>query len=524
VSWFPRPQKAADIRVFRAGSALNKEQLFALLHDPSAAEWQDKVGVAGPVEGSAKSTTRLMCVNGWVLKTNMDAATTDVDAALEKNRVSAAMCGRVRIWHPDKTWAAYLANDKWLPLSATPELTTLRKLTDKDEKLRSWTAMIEIAVEAGLNYKIGLDLNPSNFGRLPGSEKLYYLDDEWYPQLRFTELASAVVARIPEEPDISESEWESWGRILAVVFDPVCFGNAQSELLDGIDGHPLVPQFQAKRAAMCNGLKRTWGDRRKSSAKPNRAWADGAVQRTAIIADVHSNAVALDAVLKECAAQNVDSYIFVGDAVGYGPQPRECVQRLAELPNAQFVRGNHDHTIGIGVHKDSMNRLARASASWTHEQLSNEERHWLLALPLEARGPGWLAVHGAPKDPRRFFSYVYELTFKDNLDHLANSDIKLCFCGHTHVQYVHEKLLDGECKKLGAPPSVQLNNQSILLVNPGSVGQPRDRDNRAAFAIWDRAQSAISMHRVEYSVETVIEALRRSGLPVDLGERLRNGI
>ena len=522
--WFPKPSLPADIRIAGVGGALNRDRMFDLLSDPSAVEWRDKVGVTGPLDGSAKATSRLIASSGWVLKTNIALAARAAEDIASRIRVAMEMSGRVRLWHPDKTWAVYRAGDSWYSLSATPELRTVRRIVGFANKVRGWTTMCELAVEIAQTAGIGLDLNPSNFGDLPNDARLYYLDDEWYPQLTFAELASASVARIPEEPEAEEREWWSWGQVLGGVLQPLCpSSSSRRELLDSVSEHPITAQFASKRAALCDGLRLAmFPERTQRKSRAASELNDDRLQRTAVIADVHGNVVALDAVLSECARLGVDSYIFAGDAVGYGPNPRECVQRLAELPNAHVVRGNHDHAIGIGVFKEGMNRQARSCANWTHDQLSREEREWLVSLPLDARGANWLAVHGAPKDPHRFLAYVYELTYQDNLEHMARNHISLCFCGHTHVQFIHEKTAAGEHRKLGCPEHTDVGDHRILIVNPGSVGQPRDHDSRAAFAVWDRLRNSIFLHRVSYSVQPVAESLHRLGF-VNLAERLLQG-
>jgi len=303
---------------------------------------------------------------------------------------------------------------------------------------------------------------------------------------------------------------------------PICRSRERcEELVSCVADHPVAGQFSRRRGALRDGLRAVLlarGAGRKPASGSGRAH-----QHTAVIADVHGNAPALEAVLAECARLSVDSYLFLGDAVGYGPKPRECVQRLAELRRAQCIRGNHDHAMGSGVFDTGMNRLARSCAGWTHEQLSREEREWLVTLPLDAGGDGWLAVHGAPKDPRRFFAYVYELTFEENLEHIARNNVQLCFCGHTHVQFVHERTLAGGYRKTGTPEHSKLERGRTLLINPGSVGQPRDGDVRAAFAVWHREQESVSLHRVPYAVELVVESLRELNLPHELGERLLRG-
>jgi len=522
--WFPKPSLPADIRIVGVGGALSRDRLFGLLTDPTATEWREKVGVPGPLDGSGKITSRLILSGGWVLKTNVGVVANAEADMVSRIMVATTMSGRVRLWHPDKTWAIYRVDDSWYALNATPELSTVRRISGYANKVRAWTAMCALAVETALSAEIGLDLNPSNFGVLPSDARLYYVDDEWYPRLTFAEIASATVARIPEEQEADEREWRSWGQVLGGVLQPLCpSSSSRRDLLDSVAEHPIAAKFTSKRTALCDGLRQSLLPQRTRRTGQVPLEGDGdPLRRTAIIADVHGNSAALNAVLSECAELDIDSYIFAGDAVGYGPNPRECVQRLAELPNAQFVRGNHDHAIGTGVFKEGMNRLARSCADWTHNQLSREEREWLVSLPLDARGANWLAVHGAPKDPQRFLAYVYELTYEDNLEHMAKNKIRLCFCGHTHVQFIHEKTADGEYRKLGCPTATELGDHRILIINPGSIGQPRDHDSRAAFAVWDRARNSVSLHRVSYSIQPVAESLQRLGF-ASLADRLLHG-
>lgn len=524
--WFPRPASPADVEIVGASAALTPQQIFDLLTEPSAIEWKEKVGVVGPVEGSAKSWTRLLASNSWVLKTSLDSASEDKLQLVELAEKAARLGARSSFWHPKKVWGVYRSDDLWYPLSVTPEVSTLRRVGDINDKIRAWTAMLEMCVEVGVKNGIGLDINPANFGRDADGSSLYYIDDEWYAEFKLSELASGIVGRIPEEPDLDESEWASWGSVLFSVLAPACTTDDRwNELWDKVASHPITAKFESRRAALHEALREGHNGyrERKEKLASRRNSASQEPSRTAVIADVHGNAFALDAVLEACKDHGVDSYLFLGDAVGYGPQPKECIQKLAELPNAMFVRGNHDHAIGTGVLKEGMNRLARSCAEWTYNQLDDGERQWLLQMPLDVQGPGWVGVHGAPKDPKRFLAYVYELTFQDNLEHMAAQKLQLCFCGHTHVQFVHAKIPDGESQKLGVPESIDLNRNRVLIVNPGSVGQPRDGDSRAAFGIWDRAGKSISLHRAAYSVESTVNALKAADLPEGLGERLLQG-
>jgi hypothetical protein len=150
----------------------------------------------------------------------------------------------------------YLSEGSWYALSATPELRTLRQIRGLEQRLQAWTAMLERAVVAAVDHGVCLDLNPSNFGRSELDGRLYYIDDEWYPQVRPALLASGIVSRIPEEPTATEHVWQSWGQVIAGVLCPLCDSlERREELVHCIAAHPLVAQFASRRAALCEGLR-----------------------------------------------------------------------------------------------------------------------------------------------------------------------------------------------------------------------------------------------------------------------------
>jgi predicted phosphodiesterase len=325
------------------------------------------------------------------------------------------------------------------------------------------------------------------------------------------------VARIPEEASLTDDAWHAWGRSLQQVLCRLCpTPHAWLSFIQALEHHPLHEAFLERRAALIAGLMSDNAAARRTTA---RRKSRGLV---CVLADVHANAPALDAVLVAAERDGVDQYLFVGDAVGYGPHPAECVRRLAELPNAIHVRGNHDNAIGSGHWESGANSLARDAAAYTVDALDASALSWLRSLPIEHREGDWLAVHGAPKDPSRFLAYVYELTYEENMQVVCDAGLSLCFHGHTHVQLAHRRVL-GHAEKLGAPPCLDCDPKRPMLVNPGSVGQPRDGSYEAAFAIWDRREAKIHLRRVSYDLDKTLGDLRRAGLSAALGERLRLG-
>jgi diadenosine tetraphosphatase ApaH/serine/threonine PP2A family protein phosphatase len=486
--------------------------VWELLADPDAEEWRHKVGVAGPVDGSAKPTTRLLAARGWVCKTRTDQGFPSASAGREAVLAIRGTGRAAGIWHPDKLWAVMRIDDAWLPLTVCPELTTLRRLERFEDRVYAWTEMIQAAIDVYRLHRIGLDLNPANFARASAGARLYYIDDEVYDDLDARGVATAIIARIPEEPSATPASWERWG---AVLRGSLAIGELSWEAIDDeLRLYPLPERYDEPRHALLKGVADAAGSRpsRRTSAR----------ELTCVLADVHANLAALEAVLDDAREHGVDRFLFLGDAIGYGPDPGACVRRLAELPNTTLVRGNHDHAIATGRLDLGMNSLARECAAWTRAQLDAAELAWLGEMPIDHVADGWIAVHGAPKDPQRFLAYVYELTFEDNLRHLREQRIPLCFYGHTHVQLIHVELASGPSKLPGVR-AVELSPRHYWLVNPGSVGQPRDGDPRAGYALWDRRTGQLASLRVPYDVERTAEALRNNALPHQLAQRLRAG-
>jgi len=214
-----------------------------------------------------------------------------------------------------------------------------------------------------------------------------------------------------------------------------------------------------------------------------------------VISDIHANRVALDAVLADMP--DVDALVCAGDVVGYNPWPLECVDALRdrEVPT---IMGNHDRAVVTGT-GFAGNGMADAGVSYARERLDDERVEWLAGLPDERLvfDGRMKVVHGHPEDPNR---YTYPALFDGSM--LEGEDVLVM--GHTHVQ-AHETFDEG------------------VVMNPGSVGQPRDQDPRAAYAVVDLETLEVTEARVEYDVDEVVEAVAEAGLPRDTGQRLRKG-
>jgi diadenosine tetraphosphatase ApaH/serine/threonine PP2A family protein phosphatase len=381
--------------------------------------------------------------------------------------------------------------------------------------------MIRVAVHTAAACGLGLDLNPANFAwGVEHTGHLYYLDDEFYATLSETHVAGALVARIPEEPDVPGSDWRWFGTRIVDTLGISRPFLSWERIFEGVESYPIAERFVEHRTALLDGLREPVlaAAARQRAARKQRINR----RRTCVIADVHANLPALEAVLAEAERMGHDDYLFLGDAVGYGPHPAECIARLSALDHITAIKGNHDNAIATGALSIGMNRLAWMCAEWTRARLSASELAWLDGLALEHVGHEWLAVHGAPRDPMRFMAYVYEMTYEDNLADLSARGLSLCFHGHTHVQLAYVQTTGGIVKQHG-PSALDIDSRGPRLVNPGSVGQPRDGDPRAAFATWDQVSGRITFHRVPYDVDTTVRDVRQLGLPSELAVRFETG-
>ena len=514
--WFPRPSSIADLAPHGSG-ALTAGELHQMLRDPTAREWRHKVGVAGATDGSAKATTRLLSARGLIFKVDLARGARSPERIRGWIDGQLALAARLGIWHPDKQYFLLRWGGHWHPASVCPVMETLRTVTDVDARLASYTRMLALGLRIRREHGVGLDANPSNFGTLEPDGELFYLDDEVYEASDPREIGEAAAARLTET-DVTEERCLRWGEAIErALREEELDVSERSAVREGIEGYPLVRRFEPRRRALLEGMR---ASARRAGIRRSRG---GLRRLTCILADVHANLPALDAVLACARDAGVDDYLFLGDAVGYGPHPGPCIERLAALEPVICIRGNHDDAIGRGETTLGMNRLAREVAAWSIGRLSGAQRAWLAGLPVEHRTDRWLAVHGAPRDPQRFLAYVYELTFRDNLDSVHGSGASVCFYGHTHVPFVHRRRPDGTKEKLGAREIDLEEPGDVLLVNPGSVGQPRDGDPRAAYALWDHQTGRVHFRRTPYPVESTIRDLRRAGLPEDLTFRLEMG-
>ena len=244
--------------------------------------------------------------------------------------------------------------------------------------------------------------------------------------------------------------------------------------------------------------------------------------RHLILTDIHGNIDALEAVLRD-ASNHYDEVVCCGDLVGYGASPAEVIEWVRQ--EASFiVRGNHDRAVWEEGLKETFNDAAKKAIEWCLVTLSPTDIEWLRQLPA---GPIWPydfgLAHGSPADEDEYLAFTADVT---GLDRHFQS--KLLFFGHTHIQGGWSWQRGGVLPlPVPTPRETQrvldIDPDNLYLVNPGSVGQPRDRDPRAAYAIWDSGERLLTLRRVVYDIEAAQSRIVNAGLPESLAVRLAAG-
>jgi predicted phosphodiesterase len=244
--------------------------------------------------------------------------------------------------------------------------------------------------------------------------------------------------------------------------------------------------------------------------------------RYLILTDIHANLEGLHTCLKDARARGYDETLVLGDIVGYGPDPNAVIESIRELKPKAIVRGNHDK-VALGMNQaEGFHAAARAAAHWMLESLTDENREWLVALPM---GPtiidGELEIcHGAPFDED---AYIFDELDARHAFEAATAPV--CFYGHTHFAVVFRLIKD--LLEIVSPSNgetaLTIEPQARYLVNPGSVGQPRDGDPRAAYALYDTNTKQLDLIRLAYPLEITQEKMLKVGLPDPLARRLALG-
>ena len=239
--------------------------------------------------------------------------------------------------------------------------------------------------------------------------------------------------------------------------------------------------------------------------------------RYTILSDIHGNLPALQAVLDAVAQEKTDCYLFVGDVVGYGANPHECIEILRNL-SAVSIMGNHDGAVVDKVNLDYFNDIAREAIAWTKKHAPREDMGFLDHLKLLYKNEDLILAHGTLHEPEAFH---YLMDKQQATESFLLVDRPVCFVGHSHIPGVFIK----KEKEIQYSSKIDfhLEEQCRYIVNVGSVGQPRDRDPRAAYCLFDTDSKEIILKRVSYDIEEAQKRILEAGLPLFLASRLAVG-
>lgn len=245
--------------------------------------------------------------------------------------------------------------------------------------------------------------------------------------------------------------------------------------------------------------------------------------RLMVFSDIHGNFEALQSVLKDAEEKNVHRSICIGDLIGYGPYPNECIDLARTIKKCRFLAGNHDVAALWQTSPYGMSASAKEAILWTMDQLSEKNKKFLKELPDRIELPDMTFAHANPYNPR---GWRYVLDRKYALRSFAATSCRHLFIGHSHRPLVitRKHFFSIDLQKITDSPEIRIKDKKRRIINCGSVGQPRDRDTRACYLIFDTSKQAIEFYRVTYDIEKTVQAIRSANLPVSIHKRLLKGI
>jgi predicted phosphodiesterase len=239
--------------------------------------------------------------------------------------------------------------------------------------------------------------------------------------------------------------------------------------------------------------------------------------RYGILSDIHSNLPALEAVVKDAQNERLDEYVCLGDVVGYGAQPNECVEAVRSLAKVT-IAGNHDRAAVEKTDTDNFNVVAKEAVLWTRDHLRDSSRTFLENLNLVYEDDNLVITHGSLHSPERFIYLTDDFEAKNTFALMTRP---VCFVGHTHIAGAFVQ--SGKMIEMFKFRDIRIDDGKQYIINSGSVGQPRDRDPRAAYTIFDSRRKTVQIKRIPYNIAEAQKQILEAGLPEFLAQRLNAG-
>lgn len=454
------------------------------------------------------------------LDLNADKAQLFVKHALQKEQ-------KIKIHHPHKTWFLIELEEQKLKIgNICPRITPLHTLEkDKqcsiDEKLDYLKQLYRRYFEVATRFNARLDEGLSNFG-IDENKTLYYLDDDFYSWDNFVTFPHLLGVLIRNNPWLDKDYALEFGKALQQLISEF-FEDSHTGYMVARHLRDIFMPDTDRREVLEIIIEQL--EQQKSVTQKVKTIKNDYL---AILSDVHANLPALEAVLDYLKQHNITQGMVLGDIVGYGPHPGECIERLQQS-GLTIIKGNHDHAVASGDTKRGMSSTARWCIEWTIPHLSAEHKQWLAELPLElssheSSDKNWRAMHGAPIDPNYFYAYVYQMTYEQNLDVMEKKHMDLCFHGHSHVQGLYVRQKNKTDRFLKPEAEISLDNYQHALICPGAIGQPRDGCTGAQFALYNQSTHTLQFVVVYYDMDKILLDLQKYQFPETLADRLQRGM
>ncbi len=439
-----------------------------------------------------------------------------IELAVEKER-------QLGIYHPLKTWFLIKVGNKNKTAviqiaNITPLLQALHQ-TDNVLKVQTpqsfvglLISIMDIYLRVAREHELGLDLSLSNFV-IDKENRLYYVDDDLYRWDNFSFLPHFIANLIRSQDWLTKNTVSTMGEktreLLLKYFN---------------DTHWLTVIAEELRSLFVSEDKKDLQDVFVKALYKNSTFTykpEHTAKVIALLADPHANIEALETCLNYIEKRNISDAIILGDIVGYGPHPQECIDILRGNNHFSVIRGNHDHAVVTGKKVSGSNSVAGWTLNWTQNNIADEYREWLDSLPSYLKQDNWLAVHGSPRDKTFFNGYVYQMTYKENLDELQQRKIPLCFHGHTHIQKIYYRTKADDFMTEEQTDVIKSSRHALIC--PGSIGQPRNGQPGVEFAIINTETLELEFQRLPYNIEKTIAAMEARHFPAALSERLLQG-
>lgn len=492
---------------------------------------EDKIRLERNTQFVGRLGTRLHRKDGAILKIreDMNLGVKTASRWVRENVVDRERL--VNVHHPKKTWFLVYSGDQVSAGNIAPELRPLH-IAIEESKDGDWCVdqlaeIVDLYAGMAIEHNLRADEGLSNFG-FDDQGKIYYLDDDIYRWDRFIGFCQGIGLYMRTIPQIDEAGWKKLGARVAEIWvkhhpDP----HSPRMIARHIRQLPVVNDTQtASRNALVDGLEsldRAARKKRKAAKVVAMTFEEVmSADRVAVIADIHSNAPALQVVMDKLKEEGVTAGVVLGDVVGYGPHPRECIDIIRKARFA-VLKGNHDHATASGFIGPGVNAPAKWVIEWSRELLKKDELEWLDNLPDSMQAGEHFAVHGSPMDPHFFYGYVYRTTATRNLDYLSEHHIRRCYHGHSHMAAVYFRDKEGVDGRDNESAHQDIGSQSHSLICPGSVGKTRSGRPGAEMAIFDQPKNALNFEHLDYPLDETVADMERLNFPSILLERLRTG-